>query len=41
MPADGAAADPVAAENARRLNEVVFAPLDYAIVARTPAVLIR
>ena len=31
------AGDPVAAENARRLNEVVFAPLDYAIVARTPA----
>ena len=37
VPADGAAGDPVAAENARRLNEVVFAPLDYAIVARTPA----
>lgn len=33
-----AAADPVAAENVRRLNEVVFAPLDYALVARTPAV---
>ena len=37
VPAEGAAGDPVAAENARRLNEVVFAPLDYAIVARTPA----
>ena len=37
VPADGAAGDAVAAENARRLNEVVFAPLDYAIVARTPA----
>ena len=36
VPAEGAG-DPVAAENARRLNEVVFAPLDYAIVARTPA----
>ena len=37
VPAAGAAGDPVAAANARRLNEVVFAPLDYAIVARTPA----
>ena len=27
--------DPVLAENARRLNELLFAPLDYAILART------
>jgi SAM-dependent methyltransferase len=27
--------DPVLAENARRLNEVLFCPLDYAILART------
>jgi O-antigen chain-terminating methyltransferase len=29
--------DPVLAANVRRLNELLFAPLDYAIVARTPA----
>jgi SAM-dependent methyltransferase len=28
--------DPVIAANVRRLNEVLFAPLDYALVARTP-----
>jgi hypothetical protein len=28
-------ADPVIAANARRLNELLFGPLDYAIVART------
>jgi SAM-dependent methyltransferase len=27
--------DPLLAENARRLNELLFAPLDYAILART------
>ncbi len=27
--------DPVLAENARRLNEILFGPLDYAIIART------
>jgi SAM-dependent methyltransferase len=27
--------DPVLARNVRRLNELLFAPLDYAIVART------
>ena len=27
--------DPVLAGNVRRLNEILFAPLDYAIVART------
>src|SRR5439155_16450494 len=27
--------DPVLAENARRLNELLFCPLDYAILART------
>ena len=27
--------DPVLAANARRLNDVVFAPLDYAILATT------
>jgi SAM-dependent methyltransferase len=27
--------DPVIAANVRRLNELLFAPLDYAIVART------
>jgi hypothetical protein len=27
--------DPVLAENARLLNELLFGPLDYAIVART------
>ena len=27
-------ADPLLAENARRLNDVVFAPLDFAILAR-------
>ena len=41
VPADGAAGDPIAAENARRLNEVVFAPLDYAVLARTPAGTVR
>jgi len=30
-------ADPVIAANVRRLNELLFAPLDYALVARTPA----
>jgi SAM-dependent methyltransferase len=30
-------ADPVIAANVRRLNEVLFAPLDYALVARTAA----
>ena len=29
--------DPVLAANVRRLNEILFAPLDYAIVARTPS----
>jgi SAM-dependent methyltransferase len=29
--------DPVLAANVRRLNEVLFAPLDYALLARTPA----
>ena len=29
--------DPVIAANVRRLNELLFAPLDYALVARTPA----
>ena len=29
--------DPVIAANVRKLNEVLFAPLDYALVARTPA----
>jgi SAM-dependent methyltransferase len=29
--------DPVIAANVRRLNEVLFAPLDYALLARTPA----
>jgi SAM-dependent methyltransferase len=28
--------DPVIAANVRRLNEILFAPLDYALVARTP-----
>jgi SAM-dependent methyltransferase len=28
--------DPVIAANVRRLNEVLFAPLDYALLARTP-----
>jgi SAM-dependent methyltransferase len=28
--------DPVLAANVRRLNELLFAPLDYALVARTP-----
>ncbi len=28
--------DPTLAANARRLNEILFAPLDYAVVARTP-----
>jgi SAM-dependent methyltransferase len=28
--------DPVLASNVRRLNELLFAPLDYALVARTP-----
>jgi len=28
--------DPVIAANVRRLNELLFAPLDYALVARTP-----
>ena len=28
--------DPVIAENVRRLNELLFAPLDYALLARTP-----
>jgi O-antigen chain-terminating methyltransferase len=28
--------DPVLAANVRRLNEILFAPLDYAVVARTP-----
>jgi SAM-dependent methyltransferase len=41
VPAEGAAGDTVAAENARRLNEVVFAPLDYAVLARTPAGTVR
>jgi hypothetical protein len=27
--------DPVIASNVRRLNELLFAPLDYALVART------
>jgi O-antigen chain-terminating methyltransferase len=29
--------DPVIAANVRRLNEVLFAPLDYALLARTPS----
>jgi hypothetical protein len=29
--------DPVIAANVRRLNEVLFAPLDYALLARNPA----
>jgi SAM-dependent methyltransferase len=29
--------DPVIADNVRRLNEILFAPLDYALVARTAA----
>ena len=29
--------DPVIAANVRRLNELLFAPLDYALVARTAA----
>jgi hypothetical protein len=29
--------DPVIAANVRRLNELLFAPLDYALVARTTA----
>jgi SAM-dependent methyltransferase len=29
--------DPVLAANVRRLNELLFGPLDYALVARTPA----
>ena len=29
--------DPVIAANVRRLNELLFAPLDYALVARTGA----
>jgi SAM-dependent methyltransferase len=29
--------DPVIAVNVRRLNELLFAPLDYALLARTPA----
>jgi SAM-dependent methyltransferase len=29
--------DPVIAANVRRLNELLFAPLDYALVARAPA----
>jgi SAM-dependent methyltransferase len=29
--------DPVIAANVRRLNELLFAPLDYALIARTPA----
>jgi O-antigen chain-terminating methyltransferase len=29
--------DPVVAANVRRLNELLFAPLDYALLARTPA----
>jgi SAM-dependent methyltransferase len=29
--------DPVIAANVRRLNELLFGPLDYALVARTPA----
>jgi SAM-dependent methyltransferase len=29
-------ADPALAANARRLNEILFAPLDYAVLARTP-----
>ena len=29
--------DPVIAANVRRLNELLFAPLDYALVARTSA----
>jgi O-antigen chain-terminating methyltransferase len=29
--------DPVIAANVRRLNELLFAPLDYALLARTPA----
>ena len=29
--------DPVIAANVRRLNELLFAPLDYPLVARTPA----
>jgi SAM-dependent methyltransferase len=28
--------DPVIAANVRRLNDILFAPLDYALVARTP-----
>ena len=27
--------DPLLAENARRLNELLFGPLDYAVLART------
>jgi hypothetical protein len=30
-------ADPVIAANVRRLNDLLFAPLDYALVARTAA----
>ena len=29
--------DPVIAANVRRLNDLLFAPLDYALVARTAA----
>lgn len=29
--------DPVIAANVRRLNELLFAPLDYALIARTSA----
>ena len=29
--------DPVIAANVRRLNELLFAPLDYALIARTAA----
>jgi SAM-dependent methyltransferase len=29
--------DPVIAANVRRLNEILFAPLDYALLARTPS----
>jgi hypothetical protein len=29
--------DPLIAANVRRLNELLFAPLDYALVARTRA----
>ena len=29
--------DPLIAANVRRLNELLFGPLDYALVARTPS----